>query len=345
MKIVSNSPEFVIEGLIKDNFNHKQGPFLEVMNEPVEFNKANGKFSKKLYSPFSTQVTIAATDIFGNRNEIVINVEIKEETILAKKLERLDPSKLRKNRDKNKIALVIGIENYENVVSSSFSNLDAKYFAQYIKRIADPSNVITLVDEKATRSGSYSALAKKLKSKIIPEQSDVIIFFSGHGLAENEKDLYLLVQDADPDLLEFTALKRDQIIKLVASYKPKSVTMFLDTCYSGTSRKGEQLIASARPVTVKVNDELNLPNNFSVFSASQASELSFSMNDEKQGIFSYYLMKGFEGNADFNKDRKITNGEIYEYLSNNVPKRALQLHSRNQNPTFSGPKDQIIFQY
>ena len=121
--------------------------------------------------------------------------------------------------------------------------------------------------------------------------------------------------------------------------------MFLDTCYSGTSRKGEQLIAIARPVTVKVNDELNLPNNFSVFSASQASELSFSMSDEKQGIFSYYLMKGLEGNADLNNDRKITNGEIYEYLRNNVPKRALQLHSRNQNPTFSGSKDQIIFQY
>lgn len=345
MKIVSNSPEFVIEGFVKDNFNHKQGPFLEVMDEPVELNKTNGKFSKKLFSPFSTQITIAVTDIFGNRNEIAVDVVIKEEAVLVKKLDRLDPSKLKKNRDKNKIALIIGIEKYENVVSSSFSNLDAKYFTQYIKKIAEPNNVITLVDEKATRSGSYSALAKKLKSKIIPGQSEVIIFFSGHGLAENEKDLYLLVQDSDSDLLEFTALKRDQIIKLVASYKPKSVIMFLDTCYSGTSRKGEQLIASARPVTVKVNDELNLPNNFSVFSASQASELSFSMSDEKQGIFSYYLMKGLEGNADLNNDRKITNGEIYEYLRNNVPKRALQLHSRNQNPTFSGSKDQIIFQY
>ena len=345
LKIVSNTPNFTIEGTVKDNKNYKQGPFLEVADTNVQFNKKSGKFSTKLYSPFSTQITLAATDLMGNRSEIVVDVIIKEETLVAKRMEKLNPSKMRKNRDTNKIALIIGIEKYDNVVSSSYSNLDAKYFTQYIKNVAHPSNIITLLDDKATRSGSLAALAKELRGRIIAGQSEVIIFFSGHGLAENGKDLYLLTNDSDQDLLEFTAIKRDQIIKLISSYKPKSVVMFLDTCYSGTSRKGEQLVASARPIRIKVNDDLNLPNNFSIFSASQASELSSGMDEEKQGIFSYYVMKGLEGNADENKDRKITNGELHNYLKNNVPRKALQLHSRNQNPSFKGVAEQVLLQY
>jgi len=197
----------------------------------------------------------------GNRSEIVVDVEIKEATLVAEKIEKLNPSKVRRNRDDNKIALIIGIEKYDNVVSSSFSNLDAKYFTEYVKNIAHPKNIITLLGGEATLSGSFSAFAKQLRGRIVPGQSEVIIFFSGHGLAENESDLYLLASDSDSDLLEYTALKRDKIIKLVSDFKPKSVVMFLDTCYSGTSRKGEQLIASARPIRVKVNDNLDLPED------------------------------------------------------------------------------------
>ena len=311
LKIISKSPNFIIEGVVKDNKSHKQGPFLEIADQNVKFNKATGKFSKKLYSPFSTEVTIAATDIFGNREEIVVQVQIKEaQTQVAEKLEPLNPSKGRNFVNPNTVAVVIGIEKYEKVVSSPYSNLDAKYFSQYAKKVARSQNIITLVDEKATRNESIAALVKHLKSKVKKDETDVYIFFSGHGLAANENDLYLMAKDSDSDLLEFTALNRKEIIKIVADFKPKSVTMFLDTCYSGVSRKGEQLVASARPIRVKVTDDLDIPNNFNIFSASQATQVSSSMDKAKQGIFSYYLMKGLEGNADSNKDRNITNQEM-----------------------------------
>ena len=48
---------------------------------------------------------------------------------------------------------------------------------------------------------------------------------------------------------------------------------------------------------------------------------------------------------DENKDREITNGELHNYLTKNVPKKALQLHSRNQNPTFTGSADQVFLKY
>ena len=346
LKVTSKSPNFVIEGVIKDNKNHKQGPFLEIADQNVEFNKVTGKFSKNLYSPFSTEITLAATDIFGNREEIVVQVEIKDvQTQIAEKLEPLNPSKGRSYINPNTVAIVIGIEKYEKVVSSPYSNLDAKYFSQYAKKIAKSQNIITLVDEKATRNESITALVKHLKSKVKKEETDVYIFFSGHGLAANEKDLYLMTRDSDSDLLEFTALNRKEIIKIVADFKPKSVTMFLDTCYSGVSRKGEQLVASARPIRVKVADDLDIPNNFNIFSASQASQVSSSIDKAKQGIFSYYLMKGLEGNADSNKDRNITNQEMINYLQDKVSQKALEVYSREQLPAFNGSAEKILWRY
>ena len=53
-------------------------------------------------------------------------------------------------------------------------------------------------------------------------------------------------------------------------------------------------------------------------------------------------MKGLEGNADLNDDRKITNGEMQEYLTIEIPKIALSLHNREQDPFFKGDKDLIL---
>ena len=48
--------------------------------------------------------------------------------------------------------------------------------------------------------------------------------------------MYLLPQDSDPDLLERTALSRNELFESIIKLKPKNVTMFFDTCFSGVSR-------------------------------------------------------------------------------------------------------------
>lgn len=87
--------------------------------------------------------------------------------------------------------------------------------------------------------------------------------------------------------------------------KLKSETVFFDACHSGQARTGETLLASVRPAALKVVSQLS-PATFTVISASQADQISNSSPDLKRGIFSYYLMKGIEGDADANRDCKIT---------------------------------------
>ena len=116
--------------------------------------------------------------------------------------------------------------------------------------------------------------------------------------------------------------------------------MFLDSCYSGQARSGETLIASARPVALKTEKQL-FPDNFTVITASQADQISSSSPDLKHGIFSYYLMRGMEGDADANKDGKITAGEMQAYLLEQVSRQA-GMQNRIQQPQLIGEANRVL---
>ena len=140
------------------------------------------------------------------------------------------------------------------------------------------------------------------------------------------------------------ALSRTKLFQTIVDLKPKSVTMFLDTCYSGVSRDEQMLLASARPIRIVASDEGDIPNNFTIFSATQLDQISSGLKEAKHGIFSYYLMKGLEGNADSNKDKQITNGELLAYMDLNVSQKALEL-GRQQNPSLAGDPNQVLMRY
>ena len=54
---------------------------------------------------------------------------------------------------------------------------------------------------------------------------------------------------------------------MIGKAKPKSATIFLDTCYSGLSRGKEALISSARGIVVTPKSQ-SIPSGFTVLSAA-----------------------------------------------------------------------------
>jgi len=183
-----------------------------------------------------------------------------------------------------------------------------------------------------------------LPGKVRKGQTELIIYFAGHGLASSDgKELYLLPQDGDSDLLARTGISRTELFSTITKLNPKNVLIFLDTCYSGVSRDEKSLLASARPVRI-IADEQDTPNNFTIFSASQLDQISSGLKEAKHGIFSYYLMKGLEGKADANKDKDITNGELLAYMDLNVSQKAAEL-GRQQNPSLAGDPDKVLLRY
>jgi len=342
--IIVSDTSYVVEGKVSDKSDKI---FVEIDGQPIEVKK--GKFRTKRYSPVDEQIKIVAIDQWGNKSKPkIVNIKINiEETLVAENLEPLNPSNIRTKSSNEKIAIIIGIENYSEAPIANYANLDAQYFFDYARKAfgVEKQNINLLINEDATVVKTDKALSLWLKSKVKKNRSDLIIFFAGHGLASTDgKELYLLPQDGNPDRLERTALSRTDLFKEIIELNPKSVTMFLDTCYSGVSRDEQMLLASARPIRIVADEQDGIPDNFTIFSASKLDQISSGLREAKHGIFSYYLMKGLEGNADFNEDKKITNGELLAYMDANVSQKAAE-QGREQNPSLAGDPDKVLISY
>ena len=342
--ITVSDSAYEIKGNVKDK---SKKIFIEVDGQTILVKK--GKFKLKRYSPVDEQIKIVAIDQWGNRSKPkIVNVTIDIKNIeIAEKIEPLNPTKMRSKKNKDRVALIIGIEKYDQTPSANFANLDAKYFYEYVRKGfgVSKSNIKLLIDEDANLVKSLGIINKWLPGKIKSDQTELIIFFAGHGLASSDgKELYILPQDSDPDLLDRTALSRTELFKEIIDLNPKSVMMFMDTCYSGISRDEKMLLASARPIRIVANEEEGIPDNFTIFSASQLDQISSGLSQAKHGIFSYYLMKGLEGYADANKDKNITNGELLAYMDENVSQKASEL-GRQQNPSLAGDPNKVLINY
>jgi len=256
----------------------------------------------------------------------------------------LNATHLKQQPVRDAVAIIIGIEKYKRVAQADYANVDAQDFYDYASRALGikQENIKLLLDEGADDVEIYKAFQNWLPLKVNKGKTDVFVFYSGHGLPSLDgHSLYLLPYGADKDLISKTAINQQEIIASLQAVQPKSVTMFLDSCYSGQTRGGETLLASARPIALKVTDNA-YPANFTVISASAPDQLSSSSPELKHGIFSYYLMKGMEGEADLNKDNKITVAEMQEYLTDMVGRQAMGMNRKQQPQLFGDPERVLV---
>ena len=347
-KITVYSQAYTIKGRVRGK--GKQF-YLNINGRPVP-TKTNGEFEFERFSvdPDNVEMLrLVVVDQWNNRSEKNVQVTVNlDQQEFTKRYEDLKPLKINGYKDDNKIAIIIGIEKYVYLTNldAPFANRDANAFREYTNRAlgVKSSNIKLLVDHKASRPQILEAFKLWLPRIAGEGGKDIYIFFAGHGLSSDDgKDLYILPQDGNSKLLEDTAITRVELIKLIQKVNPKSVTMFFDTCYSGQTRDERMLIASKRSIII-VPDEQETPDNFTIFSASNFDQTSTSIEEAKHGIFSYYLMKGLEGNADDNGNKKITNGELIAYLKTNVSKEAF-IQAREQDPTLVGNHNQVLVRY
>jgi len=284
---------------------------------------------------------VEAEDISGNKATQTLSVIRKlnqSNTVFAE----LSPVDIVKSNKKDSVAILIGIEKYKNLPKADFANSDARVFYDYAIRALgiDPENIKLLVDQDAEQAEILRTLKSWLPSRV-KSSTNIFLYYSGHGLPTSDgKGLYLLPVGVDKDFVDRTALLQTEINSLLQAAKAKSVTIFLDSCYSGAGRTGETIIANARPISLKLSEAV-FPPEFNVISASQSDQISSSSPDLKHGIFSYYLMKGMEGDADINKDGIVSFGEMHSYLTEQVTKHASMVN-RTQIPQFFGDPNKVL---
>ncbi len=313
------------------------------INGNEEGGSPDGRYAIRLIARAGQPTTfnITATDVYGNTDTKTITVSravVESKATFA----ALNPANIKKQAERDAVAVVIGIANYRSLPKADFANDDARAFYDYAIRALGikPENIKLLVDSDAEEAEILKTFRTWLPSRV-KSTTEVFVFYSGHGLPMPDgKGLYLIPPRADREVIDDTAIPFSKLNAALTLAKPKSVTIFLDACYSGQARSGETLVANARPVQLK-SDSRYFPESFTVITASQNDQISSSNPELQHGIFSYYLMKGMEGDADENRDGKITLGEMQSYLSENVSRHAAMM-SRKQEPQLIGDINRVL---
>jgi len=239
-----------------------------------------------------------------------------------------------KTSNKNALAIIFGIENYRNVSNVNFAYRDATIMKEYFSRtIGIPEGQIYFKANDEVTLGEFRKIFSNkgwLDKRVIENKTDIYFYYSGHGApAIKEEKAFLIPFDGDPNYPVQTGYSLEAVFENLSKLNANSVTVFLDACFTGANRENEMLLAGARPVSIQLKN--NYVNNVTVFSATSNNEISSSYPKNKHGLFSYFLMKGMQGQADANKDKKITIQELFDFTKKNVSRIAGTL-DREQTP-------------
>ena len=156
----------------------------------------------------------------------------------------------------------------------------------------------------------------------------IIVYYAGHGIPdEATKDAYLLPVDGfGTDIT--TGYSLQALYTTLGELKAKSITIFLDACFSGSTRDGN-MMASARGVAIKAKSSTP-KGNMVVFSAASGEETAYPYREKNHGLFTYYLLKKIQTSKG-----NITLGELQSYITDEVAKRSIVVNGKSQTPTVS----------
>ncbi|MDD5169091.1 MAG: caspase family protein, partial [Syntrophales bacterium] len=253
-----------------------------------------------------------------------------------------------------KWAVVIGISSYQDtrIAGLRYAAADARLFQEWLVSREGggyaPSRVRLLLDSAATAKQIRSALFNWLKQAL--EEDMVTIYFAGHGSPESPDspgNLFLLPFDANYDDISTTGFPMWDIETALKRFiKAKKVVVIADACHSGgigqpfdVSRRGDRGL-SINPISSGLQNLSKVGDGVAVISA--ADDRQYSQESQSwgggHGVFTYYLNKGLKGDADYNKDGRVTLGELIPYLSEQVRRE-----TRNaQSPTVAGKFDPAL---
>jgi hypothetical protein len=337
----SDGPKGIIRGRVSDNTGIAE---VRVDGQLAQVD-SSGNFTGSTYIPEGGKaIIVEAIDLAGLSSSMSVRLDrLAANAATTIRFDRLNPLGRKVASNKDALALIIGVNEYAKTpAKANYADSDAQVFSDYaIQKLGISANrVKTLVNNSADESGMLLAVKRWLARATKQGKTDVYVFFAGHGLAsEDGQKMYLLPYDGAPELLDKTAILRDELFQDIASANPRSVTVFLDTCYSGTTRGTDMLIAS-RPIAIKAIQK-SVPKGFTVMTAAAGDQTAKPLEEAKHGMFSYFLMKGMEGDADANNDNQITAGELHQYVQQNV----VQQSSGSQTPELQGDADRVLVRF
>jgi len=159
---------------------------------------------------------------------------------------------------------------------------------------------------------------------------------------DGRKDIFLIPYDVDKAWIRDEGFSLNKLYADLGKLKARSVTVIMDACFSGGSRRSEayatKSIANQKLVMIDETEMeqpwLNDPN-FRVFTSSRGDQTSLGYDRSRSGLFTYYLAIGLQGEADKDGNGKVEMNELVDYVSEQVNNAS----DGAQTPQFYGDRN------
>jgi Caspase domain len=212
-------------------------------------------------------------------------------------------------------AVVVGVGKYTAMPSLKFTDDDAYRFYSHLKSpeggALPDDQIAILVDEGATRENILRTMRQYF---LKADANDVVLlYYSGHGL----EGCFLPV---DYDGYN-NKLRHDEIKAIFKQSKAKHKICIADACHSGTlDYSGALASKGPAPVTLQRYYQAfeDAEGGVALLMSSKAEELSLEDHGLRQGVFTYYVLRGMKGAADSNGDYIVSIRELYGYVYTKV---------------------------
>lgn len=188
---------------------------------------------------------------------------------------------------------------------------------------------------------------KRFFSRAEPDDI-LLLFIAGHGLRNDEGNLYFAVGDTVPDLLWVTALAAKDITHEMETSRARRIVVLLDCCYAGAFADRKDLDHAGPPPATAAppvgSAEAAGPEGFSLpptddahvrgqVVIAAATSIQQAIEGRTGGLFTRCVVHGLRtGEADLNHDGAVDAHELHLYVDARMRRLGAGVE---QHPTYS----------
>ena len=206
--------------------------------------------------------------------------------------------------------IAIGLGSYADhqIPSHKYASQDAETVAKYFQTLGGvpSSNISLLTDRKATHSKIQKALLEWLPTRPM-KNAVVIVYFSGDAMVSPTGEVLLVPYDGTKAATTLYRLK--SIESVLARLNPQQAIFVFDGTISPIQDNAKTPIAPQW--------DLHGDNALRLI-ALEGLGKGFEDDTHHHGLFTYYLLRGLRGEADTNRNGKVTLGEISSFVRQKV---------------------------
>ena len=226
----------------------------------------------------------------------------------------------------NKIAFIVGIENYQKVSKLKTPINDCKKIATVLHEKYD----FQIYEQYDLERESLKEWIENEIYQVVGENDCVVFYFAGHGKAnENELGTQGFICPIDTDKEDDnTLVSMSFLYKHLLKLNCKHCLIILDCCFAGAFRWAEKY----RDV-LTINDTIFQQHyryytqnpSWQVITSSSHTQKALDVlgvrdiENNNHSPFAKCLIEGLEGKADSNNDKIITAADLFIHLQNHVP--------------------------